>query len=384
MTGEPTTVTELLLARARDHHDGLLFEERSWSWAEHVVCSARYAAALRAVHKPGTPCHIGLLADNVPEFSFLLGGCAFSGAVLVGLNPVRRGAALARDIRLADCRLVIAERTYLPLLRGLDLGGAEVLELGSSGWHDFLAAGEAYAGDPVPAAPDDLLMLIFTSGTSGDPKAVRCTHAKVTMPGIMLSERFDLSTADTAYVAMPMFHSNAIMAGWSVGLAAGATLALRRRFSASGFLPDIRRYDATYANYVGKPLSYVLATEVLPDDADNPLRIMYGNEGSSADLRRFAERFGCHVVDGFGSSEGGIAITRTPDTPHAALGPLPPDVRILSEDSGLLCPPALLDEHGGLCNGNEAIGELVNVSGAGAFAGYYKNEDADRARLRGG
>ena len=75
-------------------------------------------------------------------------------------------------------------------------------------------------------------------------------------------------TGDTVYVSMPMFHSNAIMAGWAVGLAAGAAIALRRRFSAAGFLPDVRAFGATYANYVGKPLSYVLATPERADDAD--------------------------------------------------------------------------------------------------------------------
>ena len=75
------------------------------------------------------------------------------------------------------------------------------------------------------------------------------------------------------------------MAGWAVGLAAGATLALRDRFSASGFLPDVRKFGATYANYVGKPLSYVLATPERPDDADNPLRVVYGNEGAERTSR---------------------------------------------------------------------------------------------------
>ena len=91
----PPTVTGLLLARSGCPQPGLRFEDRSWSWREHVGECARYAAALRARRTPGLPFHVGVLADNVPEFSFLLGGCAFAGAVLVALNPVRRGAALA-------------------------------------------------------------------------------------------------------------------------------------------------------------------------------------------------------------------------------------------------------------------------------------------------
>ncbi len=72
---------------------------------------------------------------------------------------------------------------------------------------------------------------------------------------------------------MPLFHSNAVMAGWAPALHNGAAVALREKFSATEFLADVRRFGATYASYVGKPLTYVLATPPLADDADNPLRI---------------------------------------------------------------------------------------------------------------
>ncbi|ADJ45724.1 acyl-CoA synthetase [Amycolatopsis mediterranei S699] len=371
------TVTELLLARAGDERPGLRFEDETCSWAEHVRASARWAAGLRAALRRDEPPHVGILADNVPAFSVLLGACAFAGAVLVGLNPTRRGAALARDIRLADCQFVLTERKYRPLLAGLDLGGIGVRELESWAPPDDPA-------EPVPASADDLLMLIFTSGTSGDPKAVRCTHGKIAFPGAMLAQRFGLSTSDTAYVTMPMFHSNAVMAGWAVGLAAGATIALRRRFSASGFLPDVRRFGATYANYVGKPLSYVVATPPRPDDADNPLRLVYGNEGASADLAAFEKRFGCKVVDAFGSTEGGVGFARTDDTPPGSLGRPADDVAILHPDTGRRCPPAEFDADGHLVNAADAVGELVNTAGAGWFAGYYRDAQADAERLRDG
>src|SRR6201999_184307 len=216
---------------------------------------------------------------------------------------------------------VLTDSRYVELLQGLDVG-ARVLDVDSAAWHVTAFRHRHSTLDPVEAWPHDLFMLVYTSGTSGEPKAVRVTHGKVAHPGRMLAERFALGAEDTAYVSMPMFHSNAIMAGWSVGLAAGATLALRRRFSATGFLPDVRAFGATYANYVGRPLSCVLPTPENVDDADNPLRIVYGNEGAEADIARFAERFGCHVIDGFGSTEGGVAIARDPHTPPGALGKL--------------------------------------------------------------
>jgi len=382
---DPPTVTELLLAQAGNTGPGLLFEDQRWSWQEHVAQCARYAAALRDRHTrhprrtPGPhPFHVGLLADNVPEFSFLLGGCAFAGAVLVALNPVRRGAALAADVARTDCQYVLAEPGYAELLPAGDANAVPVLPL------DSLELPEQATLDVVPATADDLLMLIFTSGTSGEPKAVRCTHRKITAPGRMLVGRYGLTGADTVYVSMPMFHSNAIMAGWAVGLAAGAAIALRRRFSASGFLADVRAFGATYANYVGKPLSYVLATPRRGDDADNPLRIAYGNEGAPGDLARFAERFGCQVIDGFGSSEGGVSVARTPGTPPGALGQLTDGVAILNPETGLRCPPARFSPAGELLNPDEAVGEIVNTEGAGLFVGYYNDPDADASRIRDG
>ncbi|AIJ25057.1 long-chain-fatty-acid--CoA ligase [Amycolatopsis methanolica] len=361
------TVTEMLLARAADDGPGLRFEDSAWTWREHVQQCADHAAVLRSL-LTGPVKHVGVLADNVPSFSFLLGGCAFAGSVLVGLNPTRRGAALERDIRLSDCRLVLTEGRHAALLDGVDV---PVLDLDGPEWAALLDSCAGSPLSPVPATPADLLMLIFTSGTSGDPKAVRCTHEKIALPGQMLASRFGLSGSDCVYLSMPMFHSNAIMAGWSVGLAAGAALAMRRRFSASGFLHDVLRFGATYANYVGKPLSYVLATTESPDDADNPLRIVYGNEGAEADLAEFGRRFGCHVVDAFGSTEGGMGFARTPDTPPGSLGPLPEGVAVLDPETGSVCPPGV-------------VGELVNTAGAGAFAGYYKNPEADAERLRDG
>jgi fatty-acyl-CoA synthase len=371
----PATVTELLLAQAGSSRPGLCFEDRRWTWLEHVSECARYAAALRARRQTGAPFPIGVLADNVPEFSFLIGGCAFAGAVLVALNPVRRGNALARDVARTDCQYVLAQPQHAALLPAMDV---PVLPL------DGLDLPGQAPLDVVPAAADDLLMLIFTSGTSGEPKAVRCTHGKIAGPGQVLASRLGLTAADTVYVSMPMFHSNAIMAGWAVGLAAGAAIALRRRFSASAFLDDVRAFGATYANYVGKPLSYVLATPARSDDNDNPLRIVYGNEGAPGDLARFAGRFGCQVIDGFGSSEGGLAISRTPDTPPGALGRLADGVAVLDPETGRRCPPASFGPGGELLNPAEAVGEFVNTRGAGMFVGYYNDAEADASRMRDG
>jgi fatty-acyl-CoA synthase len=385
-TGVETVAIGDLLDRLADVDDrGIRCGEASISWRDHLVNARRWAGALRARLDPDRPAHVAVLLENTPEFATVLSAAALDGLVVVGLNTTRRGAALTRDIAVADCALVLVEPSTAGLLDGVDTAGVAIVDVTDPSWVAEVAAHPGDILDPVRRpAPGDLFMLIFTSGTSGDPKAVRCDHAKVTGAGLMLAGRFGLGPDDVVYLSMPMFHSNAIIAGWGVAVAAGASIALRPRFSASGFLDDVRRFGATYANYVGKPLSYVLATPSRVDDSDNPLRVVYGNEASPRDIVAFADRFGVRVVDGFGSTEGGVAIGRTPDTPPEALGPLVPPVAVVDVESGLPCPPAEFDREGRLLNADEAVGEIVNTAGAGAFTGYYGDPSADAERMRGG
>jgi fatty-acyl-CoA synthase len=130
-------------------------------------------------------------------------------------------------------------------------------------------------------------------------------------------------------------------------------------------------------------MSYVLAQPVRGDDADNPLRVLFGNEAAPADIGRFAERFDCRVIDAYGSTEGGISILRTDQTPPTALGIGIGDVAVLHPE-GRECAVAEFDESGRLANPEEAVGELVNRDGAGGFEGYWDNDDAESERLAGG
>ncbi|SEG94407.1 fatty-acyl-CoA synthase [Nonomuraea solani] len=361
------TLASLLLARAEDDRPGLVFEDTVWSWREHVAACRSAGAWLSA---RGTALHVGVLGENVPDLVFLLGGAALAGHVVVALNPTRSIDELVHDARATDVSLLLADETHLDAARRVaEALGVEVLPL----------ALERTA--PTAPEPRKLVMLIFTSGTSGRPRAVRITQRKLAVPGTSLAAL--LTPDDVVYCSMPLFHSGALMAAYAPAVASGAALVLRRRFSASGLLPDLRRYGCTYLHYVGKALSYVLATPEHPDDARNPLKIAFGNEGSAVATRRFGERFGCHVIDAFGSTETAISLTPDPSGPPGCLGRLPEGVRILDPATGLPCPPGRI-EHGRLLNPEEAVGELVNTSGLGLFDGYYNDPEADAERIRDG
>jgi fatty-acyl-CoA synthase len=393
----PETVAELVLRHAGSDRPGLVTAEGILDHAAVVRAAATRAAWLTDRRRPG-PFHVAVLLDNTADHVFWLQACALAGAVVVGANPTHRGDELARDLAHTECQLLVTSSTSFPLVDGRHLGDGlgtasssndrvmVVDDPGSAGSLDDYT--EVGPPDPAEAAvnPETLGYLLFTSGTSGAPKAVRCTQGRLARIGGIVAQMFSLTEADVCYVPMPLFHSNALMAGWGPALAAGAAVALPSggRFSASGFLPDVRRFGATYFNYVGKPLAYVLATPERPDDADNPLVRAFGNEGASADVERFAARFGCAVTDAYGSTEGGAIVSRTPDTPPGALGRAPEGTIVLDPESGRECPPARFDDQGRLVNAGEAIGELVSKGGAAGFEGYWNNDQAEQARLKEG
>jgi fatty-acyl-CoA synthase len=381
------TIAEMILAQAENDSTALLFEDQRWTYREYVqACVARAHFLLE--QRVDGPFHVGVLLDNIPEFPMLLGAAALAGAALVGINPTRRGAQLERDIRHASCQLLITETCHQADLEGLNLPMPPERRflVDTAVWRDAAHKHEGKRPPPVTIDPMAPYLLLFTSGTTGEPKAAICSQARLAMIGMMASRGpgIELGPDDVTYEVMPLFHSNALMPGWSATLAAGAAMALRRKFSASGFLPDIRRYGCTYMNYVGKPLSYILATPEKPDDADNPLRRCFGNEATPGDIKRFAERFGCKVTDNYGSTEGGVIIVSTPDTPPSALGIGHAGTVILNPMTGEECPPARFDADGILVNADEAVGEIANTQSAAMFEGYWNNPEANEERTHKG
>ncbi|MFE1803131.1 AMP-binding protein [Streptomyces sp. NPDC059517] len=379
------TVAELVQERWGDHRPGLWCEERALTHHEVATGAAARAALFAELLSPRAEPHIGVLLDNTPEFPLWLSAAALAGAAVAGINPTRRGPELARDILHTECRVLITERTHLPLLDGLELPGVRVLVTDTQAYEDLLAPYADARPEPGPATPRSRFLLYFTSGSTGAPKAAICSQGRLAAAGRSLVGHFGVRADDVHYICMPMFHGNAVIADWAPALAAGAGVALRRRFSASAFLPDVRAYGATYFTYVGRAVQYILQTPARADDRDNPLRTGFGTEAGAVDAAAFEERFGVRLVEGYGSSEGGAAIQWSPGTPKGATGRAAPgdDLAVLDPRTRTECPAAVFGPDGLLLNGHEAIGELVN-RGPNPFEGYWRNPAADAARGRDG
>jgi fatty-acyl-CoA synthase len=377
----------------------LRFGDQVWTHGQLLEEAERFASLFRARIDPDRPPHVAVLLDNTPDYVFALCGAGLIGAALVGLNNTRRDEHLARDISYTDVQLVITEPRHqgllAPVADGLDLPGGILMSSRFADGDDP----PPMLGEPLEAAlavvADDtgdpgfepdvsaLWALLFTSGTSAAPKAVCCSQRRLLTTGNRMTMVLDVGPDDVGYVAMPLFHSNSLMVGLAPALVAGASVGLARKFSASRFLDDVRRYGATWFNYTGKPLAYLLATPERPDDADNSLRLAYGNEGSPQVVEAVADRFGVAIVDVFGSTEGAIALDRSGGVPRGSVGKLRQGIKIVDPDGNEL-PFARFDGDGRLVNADECVGEMVNVEGQGPFEGYYRNEEAMAKTTRNG
>ena len=375
------SIAELFAKRVGDDRPGIIFEDRVWTWGEVADEAAARAAVLRASGLAGG--HLGILLDNVPEYVFLLGAAALTGSVVVGINDTRRGEALAGDIRHTDCAVVLTDSTKVSLLEDVDVG-APIQVTDEAEWTELV---EGHRGAGLPAAlpgGDALFLLVFTSGSTGAPKAVRMTQGRALR--MMAGAAAVYTERDVLYCSMPMFHTNALNGSLFPGLSAGTSVVLKRRFSASAFLGDIRRHGCTSFNYVGRSLAYILAQPPTEADLDNSLVFCIGAEASPRDRKEFRRRFGCYVVEGYTSSEGGVSINPFPGMPDDALGRPPEgiDVAIVDPTSGTERARALFGEDRELLNPADAIGEIVRRDDRASFEGYYANEEAERMRTRGG
>jgi fatty-acyl-CoA synthase len=179
------TVQQLLRQRRHDDTPAVAYGDRIWSWREHLAEAEAEAAAMIALADPTRPLHVGALLTNSPAMLRAMAAAALGGYVLCGINTTRRGAALLGDLRRSDCQILLVDRDHLPLLDGLDLNGIQVLEVGGTRYSDAVAAAPTLVAHREVVAADTLMM-IFTSGTSGDPKAVQFAHGMAIMCGASL------------------------------------------------------------------------------------------------------------------------------------------------------------------------------------------------------
>ncbi len=393
---------------------------RSWTYREFRDESVRYAHLLRRRLGPcdeRRPGHVAMLLENHPELLALLGGCAYNGMTLFGINTGLRGETLAGVVNQSRARLMVVDERFLPEIERVREGLAHVAPenllvlrtqsenpLGDVDLEECLAReigkpGRSLEAPGAEVTPETNLMVIYTSGTTGLPKGINNNHAKLLLIGATVSSRIELGGDAVGYACMPLFHSNALFLGFQPAFHVSGALSMRERFSASSFVPDVKRYGVTFWNYVGEPVHYILGAlereygndeeRILEEVAchpDNHLRYAVGNGAAPPDIDRFIRWLGLEdMFELYGSTEAAISTFRRKSDPRGSVGEISdPNVRILDE-RGVECPPAELGPDGKIQNYAAAVGEICRVAPDTAlFQGYFDNPQANDQKYRDG
>ncbi len=303
--------------------DFLHFKDRVYRYTDLDIESDHVAAGLQRVGV-GKGDRVGILMGNRPEFLFLWFGLSKLGAVEVPVNTAHRGDLLSYMVGYTDCRVIVTEESYLerlePILGHLPtvehivlLDGAQgqtpPLPVPATPWEGLVDNDGVF--DPAEVKASDPFVILFTSGTSGPSKGMLLPHNYGVFMGEIVADACEYGQGDCLYNVLPLFHGNAQFLSTMPALMSGARMALGERFSASRFWPDVRRYGCTAFNYIGGILPILLKADPRPDDAENPLRVLFG-AGCPPDLFDVIEqRFGVTILEGYGMSEIGIPLLNT-------------------------------------------------------------------------
>ena len=285
--------------------------------------SSRVAAGLQEVGV-GKGDKVAIVMKNRPEFLFLWFGLSKLGAIEVPINIAHRGNLLTYMVDKADCRLLVTESAFLdrvgPVLNELPklekiivLAEPEEtlppLDKPVIEYRQVVDNNGKY--DEVEVLWSDPFIIMFTSGTTGPSKGSVMPHNYAIYMGEVCWESAGYDENDCLYNALPLFHGNAQLLSTMPALMSGARMVLAEKFSASRFWDHVKRYGCTEFNYIGGILPILYKADPKLDDADNPLRIMFGG-GAPMDLfEAFEKRFGVTLIEGYGMSEIGLPLMNT-------------------------------------------------------------------------
>jgi crotonobetaine/carnitine-CoA ligase len=309
------TIPHLLARAAARDPDGtwLRTDDLELTFAGAAAAVGGRAAVLRD-RGIGAGDLVVLTARTTPQYLLAWLAITSLGAIAVPTNPASTRAEVAGLLAQTAPRLIVTDARLRPLVDGI---GADVLDV------------DDLAGDPgeLPtdaAVPDDVAVLIPTSGTTGRSKLVMQTHRAYVMAGEGFPFWMELNSDDRLMTSLPLFHINAPAYSVLGSLACGAGLVLLPRFSASGFLDAARRHGATQFNAIGAMLEILMRQPRRPDDADNPLRLCYTGPSPERDRQLAIERrFGLRIVCGYAMSESPYGLIWAHGTrPFGTLGTL--------------------------------------------------------------
>ena len=303
----------------------LLFEERQWTYTEFNVAVNRFAHLLQERGISRGDC-VALFMENRAEFVMSMLALVKLGASAALINSSLTGAGLVHCIRATQAKACIVgeERASVmaEVLQDLDLQKEyDYLWMADSGldstpgsapdWaQDVGAALTAMPSSNLPVTRDitagETALYIFTSGTTGMPKAAVVLHKKIYAASLGMGRiGFQLKPTDRLYLCLPIYHITGMCPGLCAFICSGGSIYLRRNFSVSTFWHEVQKYQTNCFVYVGELCRYLVNVPPGAQEKNNPLDKMLGN-GLRPDVwDAFKHRFGVtRICEIYGSSEG--------------------------------------------------------------------------------
>ena len=316
---------------------------QGWSHAQVQEMAARRASALLSVAARGE--RVAIMCGNRPEFLEAFLGAAWAGLVSVPINTASMGPQIEYFLANSQTRLLVIEAQYLPRLAQAGLGSCQLQAI----WVlDADAATPAQIqgvpvlgwpgpGEPQPAAdvkPGDTLAILYTSGTTGAPKGVLCSHAQYYWWGVNSIRVLRVTDADVLCTTLPLFHVNALNT-FAQAMLSGCSVVFEPRFSASGFWPTMRERGATVVYLLGAMVPILLAQPPSGQERGHRIRLGLGPGVPAQANDDFFERTGVRLLEGYGSTETNFVIATSPDFKHrGVMGQVLPgfEARVADED----------------------------------------------------
>jgi fatty-acyl-CoA synthase len=302
----------------------LRFGDQQLTYREANATANRYAAVL-AARGIGRGDVVGIMLRNSPGAVLMMLAVVKCGAIAGMVNYQQRGEVLAHSLGLLDAKALVVEPDLVSAVGDCDGPGVELLTMEHL---ERLAATAPTANPPSASAvlAKDAAFYIFTSGTTGFPKASVMTHqrwlrALAAFGGLGLR----LKASDTLYSCLPLYHNNALTVALASVINSGATLALGRSFSASRFWDEVIACDATAFIYIGELCSYLLNQPRRPTDRAHRVRLIAGNGLRPEIWDEFTTRFGiARVCEFYAASEGNTAFINVFNVPKTTgISPMP-------------------------------------------------------------
>jgi carnitine-CoA ligase len=340
---------------------------------------------------------VATMLDSTIDYLAAWHGITWAGAIDVPINTELRGSFLEHPIRDSGARVLFLQERWLSRLQAIDLSGLEhvvvvadrasaLSESSASSSapgsgitaepasppngidrHALSALLELDGAPPTVRRPDDLLYILYTSGTTGRSKGVCYTNLSAAWLVQACFETLELRGDDVGYSMFPLFHTMGRSALVTASMWLGTRVVLRPRFSTRGFWQDIREQNVTWFGYFGAVILFLWRQPPLPDDADNPVRLAFGASAPAELIERWEKRFGLRLLETYGSTElGTVACPRIAEIKRPTMGRPVTHLQV-----------AIHDEHDEPVAPGEA-GEIVarpHRPGA-IFAGYW-NRPAD-------